>query len=86
MHGSSQTRLKRLSPEQKARIEGHKKRWAQIRTSTAPANREEAERGIAAAYEAGGLARAQPDRLVRKPDANGGALGENLARPLRPQP
>ena len=54
MHGSLQTKLKRLSPEQKAGIEGHKKRWAQIRTSTAPANREEAERGIAAAYEAAG--------------------------------
>ena len=62
MHGSLQTKLKRLSPEQKAAIEGHKKRWAQIRTSTAPANREEAERGIAAAYDAGGWS--APSQIV----------------------
>jgi hypothetical protein len=54
MHGSSQTKLKRLTLEQTACMEGHRKRWAQIRTSVGPANREEAERGIAAAYSAAG--------------------------------
>ena len=54
MHGSLQTKLRRLSPEQLACIADHRKRWVQIRTSTAPANREEAERGIAAAYGAAG--------------------------------
>ena len=54
MHGSLQTKIRRLSPEQKACIERHRKRWAEIRTSTAPADRAEAERGIAAAYRAAG--------------------------------
>jgi hypothetical protein len=49
-----QTKLKRLSPEQKAQIEGHRQRWAKLRTSSAPADRDEAERGIAEAYQAAG--------------------------------
>ena len=62
MHGSLQTKLKRLTPAQMACIEGHGKHWAQIRTSTAPANREEAERGIATAYRAAGWP--APEQIV----------------------
>ncbi len=54
MHASLQTKIRRLSPEQKASIEGHRKRWAGMRASTAPADRELAGLGIAAAYEAAG--------------------------------
>ena len=54
MHGLLQTKIRRLSPEQKACIEEHRKRWAAIRASTAPASRGRAEEGVAAAYEAAG--------------------------------
>ncbi len=54
MHGSSLTKLKRLSAGQKAGIEGHRRRWADMRASTAPARRDEAERGISVAYKAAG--------------------------------
>ncbi len=57
-----QTKLKRLSAAQKACIEEHRKRWAEIRTSTAPANRGLAEFGIAAAYKAAGWA--EPRQIV----------------------
>ncbi len=50
------TKLKRLPPEHKACIEDHRKRWAAIRGSTAPADRELAGQGIAAAYQAAGAA------------------------------
>lgn len=62
MRGSLQTKLKRLSAEQRGCIEGHRKRWAQIRTSTAPANRAQAESGILAAYRAAGWA--EPKQIV----------------------
>jgi hypothetical protein len=48
------TKLKRLSPQQMAQIEGHRQRWAKLRASSAPADRDEAERGIAEAYQAAG--------------------------------
>ena len=57
-----QTKLKSLSAAQAAAVEGHKKRWAEIRVSTAPANRELAERGIVAAYRAAG--RPAPRQIV----------------------
>lgn len=62
MQGSSQTKLKRLSPEQKAGIEGHRQRWLQIRTSTAPADRGEAERALRLAYKAAGWS--EPRHIV----------------------
>ncbi len=49
-----QTKLKRLTPEQEARIEGHRRRWAAIRVSSELADRKEAECGIACAYQAAG--------------------------------
>jgi hypothetical protein len=57
-----QTKLKRLSDEQKAGIEDHRKRWTEIRTSTARANRTLAELGIAAAYRAAGWV--EPRQIV----------------------
>jgi len=62
MRASLQTKLKRLSAEQKARIEEHRQRWTQLRTSTAPANRGLAELGVAAAYKAAGWA--EPRQIV----------------------
>ncbi len=62
MRGSLQTKLKRLSPEQKACIEEHRKRWAGLRTSTEPADRGVAELGIASAYKAAGWS--EPRRIV----------------------
>ncbi len=56
MRASLQTKLKRLSPEQRACIEDHRKRWAAIRASTEAANRQLAGLGIASAYEAAGCA------------------------------
>jgi len=49
-----QTKIKFLTQEQAAAVEGHRKRWAAIKLSTAPADREHAERGIHAAYRAAG--------------------------------
>ncbi|MGO8954074.1 MAG: DUF6745 domain-containing protein [Rhodomicrobium sp.] len=49
-----QTKLRQLSPEQNAGIEDHRKRWAEMRSSTGPADRERAALGIAAAYQAAG--------------------------------
>lgn len=54
MRESLQTRLKRLQPEQKACIEDHRRRWSELRESTAPADRKLAEEGVAAAYGAAG--------------------------------
>jgi hypothetical protein len=54
MLASLQTKLKRLSPQQKTQIEGHRQRWAKLRASSAPADRNEAELGIAEAYQAAG--------------------------------
>ncbi|MGA7326896.1 MAG: DUF6745 domain-containing protein [Rhodomicrobium sp.] len=56
MRGSLRTKLRQLSPEQKALLESHRKRWAGIRLSTAPADREAAERGVGLAYRAAGYA------------------------------
>ncbi len=62
MRGSLRTKLKRLSPEQKALLDGHRKRWAGIRLSTAPADREMAAQGVALAYRAAGYA--APKQIV----------------------
>jgi hypothetical protein len=56
------TKIKSLSAGQGAAIEGHRRRWAQLRVSTAPANRELAEAGIGAAYRAAG--RPAPRQIV----------------------
>jgi hypothetical protein len=48
------TKLKRLSAEQRAKAEEHRQRWARLRASSAPADREEAIRGIAEAYQSAG--------------------------------
>jgi len=62
MRVSLQTKLRQLSPEQKAGIEDHRKRWAEIRSSTALADRNEAAFAIAAAYQAAG--RPAPESIV----------------------
>ncbi len=57
-----QTKIKSLTEEQAAAVESHRKRWSDIRLSTAAANREQAEQGIAAAYRSAG--RPPPRQIV----------------------
>lgn len=44
-----------LTPEQEAQLEIYAKKWRDIRLTTTPAHREEAERGLRLAYLAGGI-------------------------------
>jgi hypothetical protein len=48
--------LPRLSAFQKAALASYGERWSALRRSTAPVDRDEAEAGVAIAYEAAGLA------------------------------
>lgn len=52
----------RLTSEQEALLEPYRNYWKLVRNSTAPADRPAAERGVALAYEAAGLA--PPERIV----------------------
>jgi hypothetical protein len=61
MRLSLRTKLRSLSSEQTAQFERYRKRWAENRRSTAPADREAAEHGVRLAYLAAGLL---PPRLI----------------------
>lgn len=62
MSGSSTTESARLSQAQEDLLGPYRDYWKLVRISTAPANRPAAERGVALAYEAAGLA--PPERIV----------------------
>ena len=79
MHGSSLTKLKRLSAEQKAAIEGHRSdgRTCALRRRPPSARRRSAASPPPIRRRAGP---AQAHRLGLEPHANRSALGENAAR------
>ena len=62
MSGSSATEPVRLSQDQEALLDPYNDYWKLVRNSTAPADRPAAERGVALAYAAAGLA--APERIV----------------------
>jgi hypothetical protein len=62
MQGSLPTRLESLDLAQTEKLAQHRKRWAEVRLSTAPCDRAAAEEGVALAYRAVGLP--PPQRMV----------------------
>ncbi len=62
MHASLRTNVDKLSPEQTALLDQYRKRWAEIRLSTARADRTVAEAGVQLAYKAAGYS--SPRQIV----------------------